>query len=137
MVSYALLDGIFSKVRSGNNQRRFTIKPSTYTPPTSPPPAVEETVDIISETMMFAVVLCRNSSNVTQPIPDLSTTVENFTIPTGDTTGMLTLERTLDSEATKQYEILLEITDSASGQQGNITIRVRKHFAFVIVVKCI
>ena len=117
------------KVLSGNNQRRFTVKTSTYTPPTSPPPPVEETVTVATDTMMFTAVLCRNSSNITQPIPDVSTTVETFTIPSGDTTAMLTLAENLDFEATKEYDILLEVTDTARAQQGNITVRVRKTVA--------
>lgn len=109
------------KVLSGNNQRRFTIKPSTYTPPTTPPPPVEKTVNIAGDT----VVLCVNSSNITQPIADVSTTVETFTRPSGNTTAVLTLAKNLDFEATREYQILLEVTDTASGQKGNITMRVR------------
>ncbi|XP_028399982.1 uncharacterized protein LOC114523303 [Dendronephthya gigantea] len=105
-------------VLSGNNQRRFAINRSTYTPPASPTPPVEETVNIAGDT----VILCANSSNVTQPIANVSTTVETFTIPSGDRTAFLTLARSLDYEATKEYELLLQI--EASGRQGNVTIRI-------------
>jgi hypothetical protein len=51
--------------------------------------------------------------------------VETFTRPSGNTTAVLTLAKNLDFEATREYQILLEVTDTASGQKGNITMRVR------------
>ena len=108
------------QVLSGNNQRRFAIKRSIYVPPASPTPPVEETINIAGDT----VILCANSSNVTQPIADVLSTVETFTIPSGDRTAVLTLDRSLDYEDTQEYELLLQI--KASGLQGNITIRVKK-----------
>ena len=76
------------------------------------------------------VILCVNSSNVSQPIPDVSTEVETFTIPSGDTAALFTLAKSLDFEATKEYDLLVEITDTASGLQGNITVKVKVEKGF-------
>ena len=108
-------------ILSGNNQRRFTIKASTYNPPSSPVPPFETTVTVANQT----VVLCTNVSNVTQPIPVVSTAVETFMLLSDNTTAFITLKNPLDYEASKLYDLLIELTDTNSGRGGNITIKVR------------
>lgn len=78
---------------------------------------------IANETV--TVVFCSNSSNVTQPLTDISSAVQILPV-SGDPTAKLILAGTLDFEATKEYDIFLEIADTTNLLLGNITIRVRK-----------
>ena len=102
----------------GNEQRRFTIEPMTYTP-SNPVPDQENNTVIVED---MRVVLCVNASNITQPIPVVSNDVEVFDMSSN--ISVLVLNATLDYELTKEYNILVEVTHKNTGVKGNITIRV-------------
>lgn len=107
-------------ILSGNDQRRFAIEDSTYSAPSAPVLPPEETITVANET----VRMCKNSSNVTRPIPVVSTALETFSLPSGHDTAFVRLNNSLDYEATKTYDLLVEITDQDSSQKGNVSIKV-------------